>query len=391
MNRRRAPIEQPMNGRGAALRLLLAAVGCLSALPAARGDGVCDEEERRALDFLVGEWRLVSAGEEVGRSRIEKLEDGCLIAETWRFFDGRSGSTYSSFDAAAGAWRRFGVSSAGDLARSEGTVADGELTFDGSRVSADGQRANWRERLTRHADGRIERTVSTSRRATDRLPASAMLFEGHYEPRNGGESAVPVDRTAPEPGAPPSTSPEPEPARATASVPTADTLTDIATGDVKPDSARAVDAAAIERIAMASPMVLRLPLGTVESLPEGYAWTTREMAPYLCDGVTIQRLQVERRTRRGQVELQVELAVHSTYLSRRVEIDVDLHRSGSRDGSEPVASGTATSRVGRGIPEQIEGGAVVVELVLAMDPDVFEAIVAEPERPELVVTLAVGG
>lgn len=373
--------------------VLLCASGLVAAFPlSAQAAGPCETDDSyRALDFLLGEWRLVSGGEPVGRSRVEKLEDGCLIAETWSFVDGRSGRTYSSFDPAARAWRRFSVSSRGVIVRSNGTVDGEELVFDGEYVGADGRSSNWRERLSLEADGRVARTAGRSRRAGRGDRPSAARFEGHYVPVGYSESRsprpvetaakppAPPDPPSPEEVEPPSPAPPPEPAAVAP-----------AAGDVTPGSARAVDAAAIERIAMASPMVLRVPLGAVESLPEGYGWITRDTAPYLCEGVTIERVQVERRARRGRVELEVELAVHGTRAARRINVAVDLRRRGSPDGDDAVASGATAGRVGRSIPEQIEHGSVALELPLSMDPAAFDEIVADAERPELVITLTVG-
>ena len=420
-----------------ALALLFALAAALAAPPLAAQDSeACESsEERRVLDFLLGEWRLESGGEAVGRSRVEQLEDGCLIAETWSFADGRSGRTFSSFDAAEGAWRRFSVSNGGSIVRSQGTVHGGGLAFDGERVAADGRSANWRERLTREPDGRIARIAGTSRRGDRGDRPSTVFFEGHYVPadRPAPRPASPVETAArppaplpppvetlteaepsapaeapsepdpparpaspvetlaaPEPRAPAAeavetpAAPEPVPAVAPAPEPAP------AAGEVTPGSARAADADEIERIAMASPMVLRLPLGPVESLPAGYAWITRDTAPYLCEGVTIERVQVERRTRRGRVELRAELAIQAARALRRVNVGVDLHRSGSPDGTGAVASGVVAGRVGRNIPEQVEHGSVAFEIPLSMDAGVFDEIVADAERPELVVTLTVG-
>ena len=137
-------------------------------------------------------------------------------------------------------------------------------------------------------------------------------------------------------------------------------------------------------------MVLRVPLGAVESLPAGYGWITRDTAPYLCEGVTIEGVQVERRARRGRVELDVEVAVHGRRAAQRVSIGVDLRRGGRPDTDDAVASGSAAGRVGRNIPEQIEHGSVAFELPLSMDAAAFAEIVADVERPELVITLTVG-
>ncbi len=375
---------------------ILFGMGVLAAWPlAAQPSGVCETDETyQALDFLVGEWRLVSGGEVVGGSSVEKLADGCLIAETWTFADGRSGRTYSTFDVAAGVWRRFSVSNGGALVRSEGKPEGSELVLTGEFISADGRRSIWRERLTREAAGRIAAVSGYSRRAGRGDRPSTLVFEGTYEPvgRPVADPPAPVE-TAARPPAPVEEKPsavepvpddpapaEPRPARAP--VPAA--------GEVTAESARADDAAAIERIAMASPMVLRLPLGKVESLPEGYAWITRDTAPYLCDGVTIEGVQVERRVRRGRVELGVELAVHGTRAARRVNVGVELRRGGRPDADDAVASGAVAGRVGRTIPAQIEHGSVALEVPLAMDAGAFDEIVGDAERPELVITLTVG-
>ena len=165
------------------LVLLCGAGLAASPLPAQIPDESCEADGGyRALDFLLGEWRLVSGGETVGRGKVEKLEGGCLIAETWSFVDGGSGRTYSSFDRAAGVWRRFGVSNRGVIVRSDGTFDGDEFTFEGEYVAAAGRTSNWRERLTREADGRIARIAGTSRRTDRGDRPSTVLFEGHYVP-----------------------------------------------------------------------------------------------------------------------------------------------------------------------------------------------------------------
>ncbi len=373
-------------GRRTAVRALLqAGLTFAVALPlAAQSPGSCEANENyRALDFLLGEWRLVSGGEAVGRSRVEKLEDGCLIAETWAFADGRSGRTYSSFDRAANVWRRFSVSNRGVVIRSSGAVEERVLLARGERTTAAGETSNWRERLALEARGRIRVVAGRSRAGGRGDRAGSAVFEGYY---------VPVGEPVVQPSTPvEAPSPPPAPVE-TAYRPTTVEVEPPAapvTGEVKPDSARAADAANIERIAMESPMVLRLPLGTVEALPTGYAWTTRDTEPYLCEGVTIERVEVARHERRGRVELQVELALHGARGNRRVDVEIDLLRAGQQAQGAVVASGSASGRVGRGIPAQIEHGAVALTVTLPMTAEAFDAAVADAERPELVITLAV--
>ncbi len=378
-------------GRRTAVRALLQAGLTLAvALPlAAQSPGSCEANENyRALDFLLGEWRLVSGGdpvggETVGRSRIEKLEDGCLIAETWAFADGRSGRTYSSFDRAANLWRRFSVSNRGVVIRSSGAVEERVLLARGERTTAAGETSNWRERLALEARGRIRVVAGRSRAGGRGDRAGSAVFEGYYVP--AGEPVAQPSRPAEAPSPPPApveTAPRPTTVEVEPqAVPV--------TGEVTPGSARAADAANIERIAMASPMVLRLPLGTVEALPSGYAWITRDTEPYLCEGVTIERLEVARQQRRDRVELQVELALHGTRGGRRVNVEIDLLRPGQQGEGAVVASGTASGRVGRNIPEQIQQGSMALTVVLPMAAEVFDSAVAGAERPELLITLAV--
>lgn len=397
-------MRPPSSWHRVALAAVLSAFGFAATLPAAQQPASCEAgEDRWALDFLLGEWRLVSngdsdvdgsGGEVVGRSRVEKLEGGCLIAETWAFEDGRTGRTYSSFDAAAGVWRRFSVSNRGVVVRASGVVEDGVLVLRGERVSADGAKSDWGERLTPAAGGRISRVAVHSRTGRRRGQSADAAFEGYYDPvgQPAWRAVEPPPPAAPEP---PPAAPEPAAAEVAPTaalepeVPSAPVAAPAA-GEVTPDSARATDAAAIERIAMATPMVLRLALGAVERLPEGYAWITRDTAPYLCEGVTIERLHVERRQRRDRVELEVELGVHGIPGSRRVEVEIELRRAGAGGSSPVLAAGTASGRVGRNIPEQIEHGSVALQVPLEMTAEAFNSAVADPERPEVVITLAVG-
>ncbi len=454
------------------LALVLGVTGFTVTWPlAAQTRGACEDEAYRALDFLLGEWRLVSGGDGAadetggavfGRSRVEKLEGGCLVAETWALEGGESGRTYSTFDRAAGVWRRFSVSNRGMVVRSSGSVEGGALVLRGERVTANGPPASWSERLTPVAGGRVAHVggFSLQGEADDRSMTIEGFSEYYYDPMGRGvsdssspgspaeletalvespsaseepaalatasapvrapvapapELAAPEPATvpaasepadAPEPTAPeraaglaaaePADAPEPAAVEREAALAAAEPATAgpegpaPAAGEVTAASARASDADRIERIAMASPMVLRLPLGPVEALPRDYAWITRDTAPYLCEGVTIERLEVARRRRRGQVELEVELAMHGRQVSRAVNVGIALHRSGQTPAEAVVASGAASGRVGRSIPEQVQYGSVAVTVRLSMDVEVFNAVAADPERPDLVITLSVG-
>ncbi len=377
--------------RLAATVLATGVLGFLVAgLLGAQAESPCrTDESHRTLDFLLGDWRLVAGGDDIGTSKVESLEGGCLIRETWTFDDGRSGRTWSVFDRAAKVWRRVAVWNDGSVARSAGTVDGRDVVFEGERVSAGGTASAWQERLRPSGD-EVDRLVGTSQ--------GAVTLERRYVPA-GATGARPRAAAAPRTNSRQASPPQAdEPVVAASSAGTAEDAAPAdqaspaapSAGEVTPSSARAVDARLIERVAMESPMVLRLPLGPVENLREGYAWITRDTAPYLCEGVTIRSIRVERGVRRRKVELTVDLRLHTERVSRPVELVVELHSAGASEGSEPVASGSAAGLVGRVVPEQIEHGEVTIDVMLAMDQALFAELVAGEERPVLAVSLTVG-
>ena len=73
-----------------------------------------------------------------------------------------------------------------------------------------------------------------------------------------------------------------------------------------------------------------------------------------------------------------------------LDIGIDLRRGGLAAEEAPVAAASVAGRAGRGIPAQIQHGSVAFEIPLSIDGGVFDEIVADAKRPELVVTVAVG-
>ncbi len=52
--------------------------------------------EYRQFDYWVGEWNVLAQGQQVGTSKVELLEDGCIVAENWT--SGQGGQTGKSFN-----------------------------------------------------------------------------------------------------------------------------------------------------------------------------------------------------------------------------------------------------------------------------------------------------
>jgi tetratricopeptide (TPR) repeat protein len=89
--------------------------------------------EFRALDFWVGEWDVVNAGAPPGapsaRSRIERVEDECVIQEVYTTSVGYSGRSLNIFDRESKRWQQFYVDNKGGLHHYVGEARDGQLVY----------------------------------------------------------------------------------------------------------------------------------------------------------------------------------------------------------------------------------------------------------------------
>lgn len=134
-----------------------------------------------------------------------------------------------------------------------------------------------------------------------------------------------------------------------------------------------------------SPMVLELPVGPVEALPEGYSWRTDETASFVAEGASIRQVTVSRHERRQGVDLRVAAALHGEGYLQHAELGVELLVDG-----EAVASGTVREfPLGRSISAQSEGAGVEKTVTLSLDRETFERAFGGEERPVLRLRLTV--
>lgn len=93
------------------------------------------QPESRQFDFWIGEWDVSAPSMTAGpaRSRIELVEDRCIIAEYYENgpYAGRSLNVY---DAAAKKWRQFWVDNKGGLSQYEGEFKDRKMAFANNNV-----------------------------------------------------------------------------------------------------------------------------------------------------------------------------------------------------------------------------------------------------------------
>jgi hypothetical protein len=140
----------------------------------------CSSPEYRQFDFWVGEWVVHNpTGQQVGTSRIEKVEDGCGLQENWTASNGRTGRSINAYHPAIAKWVQAWVGGGSTLLL--------EGNYDGERmvlagISIGGSGATMRNRITwsRVAGGKVRQVWEQS---ADEGKTWTVAFDGTYSPR----------------------------------------------------------------------------------------------------------------------------------------------------------------------------------------------------------------
>jgi hypothetical protein len=170
-----------MGTRGLVVPLLLA--GCAAAQAAAP----CEGPEYRALDFWVGEWDVTGAkqppGTPAGKSRIERVEGGCAVQETYETARGYSGRSLNIYDRERKRWEQFYVDNGGSLHHYVGQARDGNVYFEAEGVRLGPPPAPLaRVRMTffNQGPGQVRQLLEQS---TDGGKTWTVAFDGAYRRR----------------------------------------------------------------------------------------------------------------------------------------------------------------------------------------------------------------
>ena len=144
----------------AALALTQAATGELppidaaapQAPPAAPGDS-CSGGAYAAFDFWLGDWTVYAkqGGSLIGKSRVEKINNGCALRETWLPQQGPPGGNLNAPDLITGRWHQYWVDAGGNRVDLEGGLYHGAMVLAGpwQRVNGSAQNAYLRITYTR--------------------------------------------------------------------------------------------------------------------------------------------------------------------------------------------------------------------------------------------------
>ena len=332
-----------------------------------------------------------SDGQELGTSRIRSRDGGCVIEEVWTSArGGGSGIGLNFVDPEDGRWRQVWIGSTGTVVRYEGALEGGAMSFRGRTTMADGNVTLSRavlEPLGEAGGGRVRQTIE---RSTDGGTTWSRYFEGTYVPASGlFPSVAPRPDTArermpmPEPEARPAPAPAPSPAPAPA--PDADPAPSQVTAVSVEVADEDIPVADRPKRRLQSPMVLEVPVGAVEAIPEGYAWSTDETAQYVVEDAVVRRVAMTRDTKRRGVELTVTTTMHSSRFLNHGDLDVELLH-----GGETIATGRVDDfAIGRSLPAQGDGPGLEKRVTMTVDPDTFDRIFGGEERPVLRLTLTI--
>lgn len=142
-----------------------------------------------------------------------------------------------------------------------------------------------------------------------------------------------------------------------------------------------------ESIEMTAPMVLEVDVPVFETLRRGYGWPTSETARFVTEGVRVNRIVVEKRDRRGAIEVLVTPVVYSDRYLHRARVEVELL---TPEGHPVATADTGWIQVGRGVPAQ-RGGGLEKQLRFELTPDQYQQLVTPDDPPRLRMTVDVGG
>jgi len=160
-------------------RILLAGIACAAlgtsaladTLPAPSGTPCRSGRWSTALDFWVGDWKVVNAsdGSLAGTNLVERMLDGCAVMENWHGVDkGDDGKSLFTYDARRHTWDQVWVtqdtSRAGGLKHKTMIALNyaGVPVFQGKIVSAKGTILD-RTSLTPYTDGRVRQKIEWSK------------------------------------------------------------------------------------------------------------------------------------------------------------------------------------------------------------------------------------
>lgn len=90
----------------------------------------CDAEAYSGFDFWVGGWSVTDTlGNPQGENLVQRVEQGCLVTETWTSATGGTGRSMNYFDPVDSSWNQLWVSSNGFILKLKGQSGENIMSL----------------------------------------------------------------------------------------------------------------------------------------------------------------------------------------------------------------------------------------------------------------------
>lgn len=147
----------------------------------------CDEPPYRAFDFWLGEWDVTDnvTGNLAGSNSIRRLEDGCLLLESWTGAGGSTGTCVNYYNPEQGQWRQLWVSAGRYSIDIVGGMVGESMRLTGTIYPFDGSSARFRGTWTPGDDGSVRQFFEQYNEDTERWD---VWFDGRYVARDNQDN-----------------------------------------------------------------------------------------------------------------------------------------------------------------------------------------------------------
>lgn len=143
----------------------------------------CQAEAYRQFDFWIGSWEvMVAGGKKAGDNKIEMVNNGCALMESYVTGGGYRGHSFNMYDVTRQVWHQTWVDNSGLLLTIEGGMIDGSMVMTGTRLRKTPQgevldRISW----TPQQDGSVRQVWEVS---PDEGATWNSIFDGSYRRKN---------------------------------------------------------------------------------------------------------------------------------------------------------------------------------------------------------------
>jgi tetratricopeptide (TPR) repeat protein len=146
--------------------------------------------EQKQLDFWVGAWDVYGRdGRQIGTNRLESMEMGRVIRESWTDASGGTGQSINFFNPVTKKMKQVWVDPSGNVLEMEGTFQKGAMRFEGVFTAISGTAAKHKTTLTPLPGGRVRQFIQNS---SDDGKTYTVGFDAIYVPK--GQSLRDEDR-----------------------------------------------------------------------------------------------------------------------------------------------------------------------------------------------------